>query len=60
MIYDKSKIIKIYKTCNTKCPICKNEVTLKDVLNNNYVFSETRRKTRNLGHRICIERELLP
>ena len=59
-MYEKEKVLKIYKTCDTKCPICKKVVELKDILNNNYVFSETRRKTRKLAHRICIEREIIP
>lgn len=57
---DKQLLYKIYKSCNTKCPYCLSDVTLKDIQFNNFVFSETRRKQRKLAHRICVERNLRP
>lgn len=57
---EREKVIKLYPTCNKLCPFCFNDVTLKDVYNDNYAFSETKKKTRLLAHRICVERNLRP
>lgn len=57
---ERKHLEKVYRTCNKVCPFCFNDVTLKDVYNDNYVFSETKRKTRLLAHRICVERNLRP
>lgn len=57
---EKQNVIKIYHTCNKLCPFCFNDVTLKDMYNNNYVFSETKKKKRLLAHRTCIERNIRP
>ena len=61
MSYTRLKyILKNYSQCNHTCPVCNKDVTRNDITNNNFVFSETKRKSKMLGHRICIEKELLP
>lgn len=51
-----SSIVKYYAKSNKICPFCNNEVTLKQVLNNETIYSETKRKTRLFAHRSCVER----
>lgn len=57
-MYEKAKVLKIYRQCNNKCPICNDIVFYQDVVNGNYVYSETRRRGKFLAHRKCIERIL--
>lgn len=57
---ERKHVIKIYPSCNKVCPFCFSDVTLKDVYNDNYIYSETKRKTKLLAHRICFERKLRP
>lgn len=57
---EKINVAKIYDKCNKLCPFCFKPVTLSDIYNNNYVYSETKRKSRLLAHRICVEREIIP
>lgn len=57
---EKTNVAKLYSKCNKMCPFCFSIVTLKDIYNGNYAFSETKRKTKLLAHRTCIERNLRP
>lgn len=41
---------------DNKCNICNRYITVADVNNNNYVYCETKRKTKNFVHKTCLER----
>lgn len=53
-----SSIIKLYsKAKNNKiCPFCEKLVTINDILNNNFVYSESKRKSKLFAHITCFER----
>lgn len=57
-MYEKALVLKNYRNCNNKCPICNEIVTYNNVVAGNYIYSETKRRGKMLAHRNCLERTI--
>lgn len=48
-------LVKIYKnTNNKKCSICNKEIIIADIINNNVVYTKTKRKNNVFCHKKCL------
>ena len=48
-------LVRIYKgTINKKCSICNKDIIIKDVIDNNVVYTKTKRKNNVFCHKKCL------
>lgn len=48
-------LVRIYKdTINKKCSICNKDIIIKDVTDNNVVYTKTKRKNNVFCHKKCL------
>lgn len=56
---NETQILKYYAKSNKICPVCGKLVIMKDLENNNYVFSKTKNNVFNnlfFAHKKCIKK----
>lgn len=50
-------LVKIYKgTINKKCSICNRDIIIKDIIDNNVVYTKTKRKNNVFCHKNCFRK----